>query len=90
MLKPLSFTLNISNVSATLNIRIFGALFTFSFLAARLGDLGKKNPSSAVSVAHALLHSGKKRTFRGMIQLFICFAHQEKNILKSRLNYQRS
>ena len=38
----------------------FWALFTFSFLAARLADLGKKNPSSAVSVAHAFLHSGKK------------------------------
>ena len=82
--QPLSFTLNISNVSATLNIRIFGP-FLHSVSLPHDWLIWEKNPSSAVSVAHAFLHSGKKKTFGGMI-LLICFAHEEENILKSRLN----
>ena len=62
----------------------FWALFTFSFLTARLADLGKKSIICCFCCT-CFFAQWKKRTFGGMI-LLICFAHEEENILKSRLN----
>ena len=54
----------------------FWALFTFSFLAARLADLGKKIHHLLFLLHMLFCTVEKKRTFRGMI-LLICFAHEE-------------
>ena len=58
----------------------FWALFTFSFLAARLADLGRKI-HHLLFLLHMLFCTVEKRTFRGMI-LLICFAHEENKFSK--------